>query len=344
MGMNFLSEANDGEVIPASDHNALRTAFLGNMVPRNNSGGPFDEAGDLGTSSYWWKDVFAKIFRIKGSANAVIQQDGADLVFKFGENVKARLTPEGFTASSLVPGVASGTKIQVLSGSGTFTVPAGCYGLIVMGCGGGGGGAPGGGGKNSGTTSDRWGGAGGVGGEAGCGSIEMLSVTPGQEIEYSVGSGGASNSTGGTTSFGSLTWLGGRGGLAGGFRCGGYGGAGAEYTALTGTTAGYEGSNSDKLRGGAAGITGGAAGGGGGGGGGSSLFGSGGAGGSGGLRIDVNVGTSGGTGGVGGVGAGGGGGGGGGGGNSGSNALSSGGAGGAGGVGALRLYVIGPNV
>jgi len=51
MGTDPITAASDGTVIPAADHNSLRSAFLEDLVPRNTSGIATTLAGDLGTSS-----------------------------------------------------------------------------------------------------------------------------------------------------------------------------------------------------------------------------------------------------------------------------------------------------
>ena len=55
MGTNNLSTKNDGDVISADDPNQFKTALDSDLVPRNSSGVPTDEAGDLGTSSLKWR-------------------------------------------------------------------------------------------------------------------------------------------------------------------------------------------------------------------------------------------------------------------------------------------------
>jgi hypothetical protein len=108
---------------------------------------------------------------------------------------------------------------KILSGSGTFTVPAGVFWLFVRGIGGGGGG--GGGGGNSSLSQPTMGGGGGGGALAG---EEYLAVTPGSVLSYSVGAGGsggaggaalspgATGGNGGNSTFDSLTFFGAGGG------------------------------------------------------------------------------------------------------------------------------------
>ena len=92
------------------------------------------------------------------------------------------------------------------TGSGSFTVPANVTKLSVDMCGAGGGG---GGGSDYGS---------GGGGSGGWYTNEVVNVTPGQVLSYSIGSGGTGSSTGaagGNTTFGSLTCTGGAGGSRG---------------------------------------------------------------------------------------------------------------------------------
>lgn len=57
MGTNSLNSAIDGEVIPASDINQFKTAMNGDIIPRNTSGIAEADAGDLGSSTYPYKDL-----------------------------------------------------------------------------------------------------------------------------------------------------------------------------------------------------------------------------------------------------------------------------------------------
>lgn len=300
MGTNNIPQANDGEIIPASDHNSIRSALVGDLVPRNNAGAASDEAGNVGSSTYWWNTIFSKILRLKGAANASISSDGNDLVIKLGDEIKARVTPQGIPVTSLVPGIASAAKFMEFTESGSLPIPVGCHSVIVMGCGGGGGGA-------SGTTSSGTLGNGGNGGEAGQYSIEVVQVTPGSSVSVVVGTGGGVGANGQDSSFGALVWKGGRGAYtSSGVRAGGSGGVGGSSLAAK---TGKPGLSTSRFNGGDAGTPTageGTSGSGSGGGGGASMFGNGGNGGNGASNFGtVTNGTNGG------IGAGGGGGGGG---------------------------------
>ena len=94
---------------------------------------------------------------------------------------------------------------EVLTGSGTFTVPDGITEIKVTLGGGGSGGSPGFAGANGTTYSGGAGGAGGAGGSGGKFYTAKITVTPGDTFSYACGSGGASGSAGGDTTFGTYS-------------------------------------------------------------------------------------------------------------------------------------------
>jgi len=57
MGTNTLVTAVDGTPIPAAHPNQYKTALTNDIVPRNYSGIPTDEAGSLGTDTYQFGNV-----------------------------------------------------------------------------------------------------------------------------------------------------------------------------------------------------------------------------------------------------------------------------------------------
>lgn len=96
-------------------------------------------------------------------------------------------------------------KIATLTTSGTYTVPDGVYQILVL--------LVGGGGSGGGIVkSGDWSGGGGAGGAVLYG---ILTVTPGQKINYTIGAGGTStsasspNGDGGYTIFGPFSAMGG---------------------------------------------------------------------------------------------------------------------------------------
>lgn len=127
-------------------------------------------------------------------------------------------------------------QTQTFTSNGTYTVPAGVYSIIVE-CWGAGGG---GGSSNTNGGQARAGGGGGGGGY----SYSVVSVTPGNNYNVVVGTGGSggtngAGSAGGNSTFNATTVLA-RGGSGGGR--GGNGSAGPGATAGTGSTT-YTGGN-----------------------------------------------------------------------------------------------------
>lgn len=96
----------------------------------------------------------------------------------------------------------SGNTVYTSAGSGTFTVPFGVFTLYEEVIGGGGGGT----GSSSGVT-----GAGGGGG--GGGAWRIRTVSPGEEISFTVGAGGSPNSNGSNSIIGTMYATGGFKGL-----------------------------------------------------------------------------------------------------------------------------------
>lgn len=109
----------------------------------------------------------------------------------------------------ITPIFSFGQSSQTFNSSGTFTVPAGVSSLTVQ--------AWGGGGAGGGSTSD---GNSGAGGASGGYSNGILAVTSGASIPYVVGVGGngstENGTSGGNSSFLTITANGGNGGSANG--------------------------------------------------------------------------------------------------------------------------------
>lgn len=55
MGTGTLTTAVDGTVIPANDHNQIKSAMIGDLAPRNASGVATANAGDVGSATYPFK-------------------------------------------------------------------------------------------------------------------------------------------------------------------------------------------------------------------------------------------------------------------------------------------------
>ena len=77
MGTNNVDEATSGAVIPAAHHNSLREGISTDVVPRNASAVPTDQAGSLGTSLFTWLRVFAQEFKPGNPANNLRIYEGA---------------------------------------------------------------------------------------------------------------------------------------------------------------------------------------------------------------------------------------------------------------------------
>lgn len=114
-------------------------------------------------------------------------------------------------------------SIELLTTSGTFTVPDGVSRIKVTVIGGGGG------------SDNNDGGAGGSGGV----SIKFIDTEPGTEFSYSIGGGGSIRSAGGTTSFSNECQA--TGGGAGSNGNGGLGGIGSGGSVNINTTDGGDG-------------------------------------------------------------------------------------------------------
>lgn len=164
-----------------------------------------------------------------GGVQATVVTD--DWLNDVQENIMKVLSAAGVTAvkgrdQDLLDALLGVKNIARFTSSGSFTVPAGVTKLWVSGCA-----AGGGGGFSSNTTANVSGGGGGGG--AGQALIRTpFTVTSGQVIAITIGSGGGSGTNGGNTVIGSLaTLLGGTAGNPGsngtaGTAFGGIGGGG----------------------------------------------------------------------------------------------------------------------
>ena len=109
MGDNNLTARTDGEKIPATDHNELVQAFVGDVVPRNNSRVPEDIIGQLGTSVFRWLRAYLKELYLGDAANNLrIYEGSANTIYieAGGPNDSIRITSGGnidfYRAGSLV--------------------------------------------------------------------------------------------------------------------------------------------------------------------------------------------------------------------------------------------------
>lgn len=68
MGTNNLTTKSSGEVVNATDPNQYKEALTVDIVPRSSAGVPTDEAGDLGSATYGWGNLYL--------GNMTLQPDG----------------------------------------------------------------------------------------------------------------------------------------------------------------------------------------------------------------------------------------------------------------------------
>lgn len=100
MGTGTVTSALSGTVIPAEHHNSLRSAIIGDFVPRAAAGTVSDTAGSLGSSGLKWLSVFSESLTIGTTSSIEISEDGSNnLVFSIGGNQRA-LIP---SAAPLIP-------------------------------------------------------------------------------------------------------------------------------------------------------------------------------------------------------------------------------------------------
>lgn len=244
MGTNNFQTKNPGDIISADDPNQYKIGLDGDVVPRNASGVPTDQAGSLGSSTYsWLNGFFRKIFPGNPANNHTITSDSNGILLNPGDVSSFRVRKTGtpstpvdfynaandFTMS--VGGTAAGgytaaagqllpkLRSQTFTASGTWSIASanqvlGGY-VFLHGCGGGGGG----GGSNG-----NWPGGGGAGSRA---VFMPFQLGGDNEIVITIGAGGggsaggsANRGTSGGTSTAvsfsrSVSFLGGLGGVAG---------------------------------------------------------------------------------------------------------------------------------
>ena len=92
MGANNIPSAVPNTVIPANDHNSIRTAMIGDYVPRNASANPADAAGSMGQSAFRWLQGFIRtLFIGTVGDNISIEADSSDCIIKVGGVERARI-------------------------------------------------------------------------------------------------------------------------------------------------------------------------------------------------------------------------------------------------------------
>jgi hypothetical protein len=155
-------------------------------------------------------DEVAGTFTPSGGTTVIATQAEAEA----GADNTKMMTP--LRVSQAITALTGLKNIVARTSTGAFTVPAGVTSIYIYAAGGGGGGAAGFTVAATRGQPERnyLGGTGGRGGEA----LSLLSVTPGDIINYTIGAGGAGNnssgggSSGGSTTIDTITCTGGTGG------------------------------------------------------------------------------------------------------------------------------------
>lgn len=266
MGTNTFTTKIAGDVLDPADPNQYKEALGVNHVPRNTSGVPTDEAGDLGQTIYRWANAY-----ISGAINIglvasglSIEEASGELIIKVGGSEKMRVDASGIKRSSFPTlGVLRDLQVVEFSSSGTWDVPSNVTSIIVLASPGGGGGGAGGG------TTSAFGGGGGGGGVGVDPRLDVLNVDPSETLTLTIGAAGAAGvgangvsgtagGSGGDTIVAgnndTLTYRGGNGG-AGGIVEGGGEGAGGVGGRSRGVDK-YDGGKGGDKNGGTAGIAG----------------------------------------------------------------------------------------
>jgi hypothetical protein len=113
MGTNTLVSKSDGQTISSSDVNQYRTALNQNIVPRNASGAPTDQAGDLGTSTYGFDKVYAEEYNIGDTASGLVIKENVSGQMSFQSSGVERvvLDDNGINGSGIKDSTIATSKI-----------------------------------------------------------------------------------------------------------------------------------------------------------------------------------------------------------------------------------------
>lgn len=206
MGNDTITTRAAGQVINETFFNVFKSVLAGDMLPRNTSGVVEAVAGSLGSSTYPWLKLFFGAY----SSALSIEDSSGSIILKVGGVTKCVIGSTGvdgaYFKNTSIPSAAMnfGPKfvVQTFTSNSTFSVPAYCSQVLVLGCGGGGGGGSG--------DGSAYGGGGGEGAPLIC---QTVAVTPSGSVSVTVGAGGSGNGDGASSAFGSLTMRGGRCGL-----------------------------------------------------------------------------------------------------------------------------------
>jgi len=92
MGTNNIPSAVSNQTIKASDHNSIRSAFIGDHAPRDASANATDASGNIGTSAFRWLQGYIKsLFIGEAADNISIVADSSDMVINVGGVERARI-------------------------------------------------------------------------------------------------------------------------------------------------------------------------------------------------------------------------------------------------------------
>jgi hypothetical protein len=140
---DFVTTFVDGQELEAEDMNLIRTNRTGNIKPIDNTSSNYsDDADDLGSSEYNYKDIYMKgALKNTTSGNEIDLNDSGDVSVTTSSNGDINLTPDGTGNIITRAGGLFFENIEKFTSNGTFTVPTGVKRIYIEGVGGGGGAA-----------------------------------------------------------------------------------------------------------------------------------------------------------------------------------------------------------
>lgn len=96
MGTNNLYTVTGGTTVQESDPNQYHTALSGDHIPRNSSGNITDNFSSLGSSTYWWKNIFVKTIAYLKKVVIGSEASGVEITESSGDMVLSVLTAKNF--------------------------------------------------------------------------------------------------------------------------------------------------------------------------------------------------------------------------------------------------------
>ena len=103
MGTNSLITVTGGSVIDPGDNNNINEALSEDFVPRNVSGVATNDAGALGTSSFFWSAVYSAVLNLSNSASISYTSGPEKMSLELGGAEVASLLETGFEPFSMGP-------------------------------------------------------------------------------------------------------------------------------------------------------------------------------------------------------------------------------------------------